>query len=163
MGETGQEFFELLSSQLLQRLLKSAATSKGAKVNTDYVQKFLSCMTQSYMARGLEESTDYELASAVLLMLDPSSAPSKVMDGNTLIVGADHWISKAFALDNGKKVLKACVDNASNRAEMDGILVKIDEFQEALRQFSINGFKDTQEDTSAFGKMTLGYHPPYSF
>ena len=153
--EESVQFVELLQSQLLQRLLKSAAASRGGKLNIEFLAKFVFAMVDHLAAtEDGRDSDQYELAEALKVILDPASAPSKVKDAHTLFTGADHWLPKAFALDNGKKVLRAATDHAENRTEADAVLVKLDLADVGLRTH-LEDVETGKPPGSAFGSASL--------
>ena len=129
-------FFELLQSQLLQRMLKSAAAQKGGQVKTEYLKKFIDIMVSfgEQVSIPEEHEETYELAQAVQVMLEPSSPPSKITESHALISGSQHWIAQAFGMENGKKVLKLSTENAERRLQSDGILGKVDAKTTSLRE-----------------------------
>ena len=104
---------------------------------------------------GQADSEQFELATVIKLMLDPSSVPSKITDGYQVIAGANHWLAKSFALDSGKKVLKAATVHAERRSEVEGILAKIDENAVTLRA-SIESVEAGNTPPANFPKQTLG-------
>ena len=155
LGGEGEEFCELLQSQLLQRLLKATTTGgKSSALNTSYLQKFIDAMVDFGESSGNADAEPYQLAAAIKTMLDPSSAPSKINEAKDLVLGSNHWLSKAFQLDNGKKVMKAASENADRRSELDSILTSIEEADVAVRS-SIEEVETGLQCPENFGRQTL--------
>ena len=155
LGDKASDFFELLTSQLIQRLLKSASGSKGgSKLNTSYLQKFIAEMVEFGVRSNDEESECHELALNIQVLLDPSSVPSKITEASKLIEACDQWLAKAFALDTGRKVLKAASENADRRSEMEQVLTKVEEALSTMNRFKTEATMG-QRCTSSWGKQSL--------
>ena len=155
LGDKASDFFELLTSQLLQRLLKSASGTKGAKLNTSYLQKFITELVEFGVRSNDEESERHELAQNIQVLLDPSSIPSKITEATKLIEACDHWLAKAFALDTGRKVLKAASEHADQRSEVEQVLTKVEDALSTMNRFKVEVATRGQHCTSSWGKQSL--------
>lgn len=122
-GEDASVFFDLLASQIMQRLVKSAVGAKGGKLNTQYVASFINEMVRCE-ANGDDQALD--IARAVQAVLDPASAPERITEASLVIESSQHWLAKTFALENGKKVLRAAAGNAERRSEVNEIIMFLD-------------------------------------
>ena len=100
-----------------------------------------------------DQELTYELAGAIQVLLDPSSAPSKITESHALISGTHHWLAHAFGMENGRKVLKSGAENAERRLQSDDILGKVDAKGTSLRD-AISEC-ETGKYPKSFGTLSL--------
>ena len=130
--DEGLAFFDLLASQVTQRLLKSAGGNggkdqKGGKLNTQYIKMFIDEMIAFGTRAGMEDGEQHMVAGSIKVLLEEGSVPEAIVEANQKVSTSDHWLAKAFALDNGKRMLKTATENANKRSTVNTILVSVAE------------------------------------
>lgn len=154
--ERGSQFFDLLVSQMTQRLLKAAADKQAkGKLNTQNLALFIDALVASGERSKEESSERHAVAVSLQLILDQTSVPEKVLEANECIGQSDHWLAKAFALENGRKVLKQASEHADSRGSVNKILLSLEEVKKDL-DGSVRSIHDGGLVPRSFGSQKLG-------
>ena len=163
-GNAGREFFALLASQLLQRMLKSGSSAKLVKdpKEMEFLCGFVKAMRALLQdcSTALGDDDSLTVSANVGHILDFTSTPQDVMSANNDLGKSEHWLAKAFCLDKGKKLMALAVENADKRSSQSNILESIKNQVASLEeQAYLNAeeyFMATYTMDAKYGSMLLG-------
>ena len=135
----GMKFFLLLTTQLLQRLVK-AAPGNSKTITSEclaYLKGFMDAMIQ-HSDKTVPEDTSPAQHKDTLLsikaILDFSSAPSTVLASVEAVKDKPHFAAQALLLPQGKKILDAVVLNAHNKSAASEVMTAVDAADLTLSQ-----------------------------
>lgn len=163
-GNAGREFFALLTSQLLQRMLKSGSSAKLVKdpKEMDFLCGFVKAMRALLQdcPTALGDDDSLLVSTNVGHILDFGSTPQDIMNANNDLAKSEHWLAKAFCLDKGKKLMALAVENADKRSSQSNILESIkNQVQSLEEQAYLNAeeyFMATYAMDAKYGSLLLG-------
>ncbi|CAE7806511.1 unnamed protein product, partial [Symbiodinium necroappetens] len=132
-------FFSLLTSQLLQRLIKAIPCGKAVTADSiATVKAFMDELSApnnmiKTISSGMDLDEHMGLISDLRTILDFSASPSSVEAAIARAKAHDsHWAAVAFALPQGKKVMDAAAVNAKNKGAAAGVLEKMERAENYL-------------------------------
>ncbi|CAJ1423574.1 unnamed protein product [Effrenium voratum] len=139
LGEAdGRAYLVLLSSQLLQRLVKGHNGTKITVESLGFVKGFVDALHEHLdTITGTDDMRnpppaafrDEDAITAVQTMLDFTAPPGRVLDACKMFIKSseynDHWAIQAFNLDKGRKIVEAARENAKKREAQSTVLESI--------------------------------------
>ena len=135
------QFFTLLVSQILQRLIKAVPITKGVtNETTSNLRAFVDCLSDAGNAEktrpdGLDQSSHACVLNDVKMVLD-FTAPPNLLAASLQSLSSDksHWAAVALALPQGKKILDAMQANAKNKEAVSGILEVLNNAADSMKK-----------------------------
>ena len=161
------ELFQLLASQLLQRLLKAIPMNKPITCETTAYLKAFVMATVNYSektrARHWSPQDHLDFLKSIRDVVDFSSSPTVVKNAVARVKTDDgddkHWAASAFLLPQGKKLFEAAVANATHKESVSGVLDALKDAEDHLHNSAIctmeAPFMDTTKKwfTASHGQM----------
>ncbi|CAE7224018.1 unnamed protein product, partial [Symbiodinium sp. CCMP2456] len=142
-------FFQLLASQLLQRLLKAIPMCKPITgETTSYIRAFVlvainhSAKTQS---TGWTADDHLDFLKSIKDVADFSTPPTVVKNAIARLKmddgGEKHWAASSFQLPQGKKLFEAAIANATHKESQAGVLDVLHHAEEHLERSGLCTFE----------------------
>ncbi|CAE7781666.1 unnamed protein product [Symbiodinium sp. CCMP2592] len=139
------ELFQLLASQLLQRLLKAIPMNKPITAETTaYLKAFvLKALDHPEKTQSIhwtrEDHVDF--LKSIRDVVDFSRSPTVVKNAIARLKADDgdnkHWAASSFQLPQGKKLFEAAVANANHKESVSGVLDALSDAEERLYKSAI--------------------------
>ncbi|CAE7517741.1 unnamed protein product [Symbiodinium sp. CCMP2592] len=128
-------FFNLVTSQLLQRLIKAISTAKGVtQESLAVVRSFVEAMAEQQniektLPRDMSLDDHSRMVNSVKIVLDFNSSPSTVQAAIEEIKQnvEQHWAAGPFELGHGKKIIETALANSKTKESVAGVLDMIGE------------------------------------
>ena len=139
-------FFSLLASQLLQRLVKAVAVTKGVTAETTAnLKAFVDVMsapdnTDKTLPSDMSAADHAAALADVSAALDFNAPPNQVMSAaHNLRQVSGHWAAESFALPQGRKILDGVHANAKSKESMADALEILSKVESSLRNSGLVG------------------------
>lgn len=155
LPSSGTEFFVMLMSQVVQRMLKASPATKGMK-DPQEMQFLTSFFDQLLQHEATVDQDTVEMVRHCKTVMDLTSVRSEVDGSLEALSSSDHWLAKAFHLDKGKKVLHLAKENAEKRATQSDVLDALAAKIRWLEDNSAVSFPPESQFASMHGQMNLG-------
>ena len=139
-------FFEMLASQLLQRLLKALPTNKVGKgvdcESLGYLRGFVDKAIEhqrTTLPAGWDADDHDRVLTSIRSILDTSAPPAIVSQAAIALKAAadtqpPHWAASSFGLPQGKVVVDVAMTNATAKEAVAGVLEVLHAAEDKLQK-----------------------------